>query len=72
MEKDLSINKVKGYRVMAGITQEEMAKELNISIVSYRLKESGEREFTRSEMVAFVNKIKTFDSNATLDLIFLN
>lgn len=55
---------------MAGITQEEMAKELGIAVTSYRLKESGEREFTQSEMNAFVKKIKTVDDTITLDIIF--
>lgn len=65
------MNKVKGYRNMANLTQEEMAKALNISVVSYNLKEKGEREFTQSEMVAFVEKIKTVVPSATLDLIFM-
>lgn len=71
MERDNNINKVKGYRTMAGFTQEEMAKALNISMVSYRLKETGEREFTESEMRAFVEKVKTINPSVTLDSIFM-
>ncbi len=71
MERDNNINKVKGYRTMAGFTQEEMAKALNISMVSYRLKETGEREFTESEMRAFVEKVKTTNPSVTLDSIFM-
>lgn len=71
MERDNNINKVKGYRTMAGFTQEEMAKALNISMVSYRLKEAGEREFTESEMRAFVEKVKTINPSVTLDSIFM-
>ena len=63
-------SKARAYRVLANLTQEEMAKALNLSVVSYRLKESGEREFTQSEMNAFVNKIKTVDDTVTLDTIF--
>ena len=71
MERDNAMNKVKGYGTMAGFTQEEMAKALNISMVSYRLKESGEREFTESEMRAFVEKVKTTNPSVTLDSIFM-
>ena len=71
MERDNTINKVKGFRTMAGFTQEEMAKALNISMVSYRLKETGEREFTESEMRAFVEKVKTINPSVTLDSIFM-
>ena len=66
------MNKVKGYRTMLGLTQEEMAKKLGISVVAYRQKENEEREFTRKEMVDFVTVIKAFDSNVTLDSIFLD
>ena len=66
------MNKVKGYRTMLGLTQEEMAKKLGISVVAYRLKENEEREFTRKEMIMFVDVIKSYDSSVTLDSIFLS
>lgn len=71
MERDNTLNKVKGFRTMAGFTQEEMAKALNISTTAYIMKESGKREFTESEMRAFVEKMKTLNPDATLDLIFM-
>ena len=63
-------SKARAYRVLANLTQEEMAKELGISVTAYRTKESGDREFTQSEMNAFVKKIKTVDDTVTLDTIF--
>lgn len=63
-------SKARAYRVLANLTQEEMAKELGISVTAYRMKENNEREFTRSEMNAFVKKIKTVDETVTLDTIF--
>ena len=71
MERDNTLKKVKGFRIMCGFTQEEMAKALNISTVSYRLKETGEREFTESEMKALVEKMKTINPSLTLDSIFM-
>ena len=65
-------NKIKGYRIMAGFTQEEMSKALNIAVSSYNLKETGKREFTHSEMVAFVNKINTINPTITMDDIFMS
>lgn len=43
------------------ITQDEMAKLLNISSVSYRAKESGKREFTEREIEKILH---TFDKEA--------
>ncbi len=43
------MNKVKGYRVMVNMTQEEMAKVLKISVRAYINKENG--SFDVSELV---------------------
>lgn len=66
------MNKVLMYRSACKLTQEDMAMALGISITAYRQKESGEREFRNSEMVAFTNKLKEYDSNITMDDIFFN
>lgn len=42
--------KLRGKRVEAGYTQEELAKLIGVSIATYRLKECGDREFTMSEI----------------------
>lgn len=65
------MNKVKGYRTMIGYSQEDMAKALNITRDTYRLKESGERQFTQDEMIKFLNEVKKTDNTVTLDIIFL-
>lgn len=66
------MNKVKGYRTMIGYSQEDMAKALDITRDTYRLKESGERQFTQDEMIKFLNEVKKTDKTATLDIIFLD
>lgn len=45
------VNKVKGYRNMAGLNQMEMAKKLGVSVQSYRNKEKGRVAFKDSEKV---------------------
>lgn len=66
------MNKVKMYRTGAGYSQEQMAKVLSISINSYRNKEEGVTEFTKSEMVAFLKEMQKKDAALTLDKIFLD
>lgn len=51
MERDNNINKVKGFRTMASLTQEELAKKLNISLRAYQNKEQGITAFTVDELV---------------------
>ena len=47
------MNKVLGYRKMLGKTQQQMAKELNISEQSYRNREKGKINFKKNEMIKF-------------------
>lgn len=63
-------NKVKGYRQMLGYTQDEMAGKLNVSVTSYRLKESGEREFTITEAKLFIAEVQKIDKFVTFEHIF--
>ena len=44
--------KAKQYREAYGITIDEMARAIGVSVPTLRLKEIGEREFTRTEMAA--------------------
>lgn len=46
----LNTNKIKGYRVMIGLTQAEMAKELNMGVRTYVMKEQDNSKFTLSEL----------------------
>jgi DNA-binding XRE family transcriptional regulator len=48
--QNLNTNKIKGYRVMIGLTQAEMAKELNMGLRTYVIKEQDNSKFTVSEL----------------------
>lgn len=48
--QNLNTNKIKGYRVMIGLTQAEMAKELNMGVRTYVMKEQDNSKFTLSEL----------------------
>ncbi len=48
--QNLNTNKIKGYRVMIGLTQAEMAKELNMGVRTYVIKEQDNSKFTVSEL----------------------
>ncbi len=56
------MNKVKGFRVMVNMTQEEMAKVLGISVRSYVNKENG--SFDVSELVKIRDTLN--DRNLTI------
>lgn len=65
---------LRGKRAEHSLSQEEMANNLGVTRLTYRLKETGDREFTNSEMrkIASVlslglNEINTifFDSKLT-------
>lgn len=66
----LSINKVKGYRNMLGLSQKEMAKKLNISINAYRNKENGKVEFWDNEKIIIKEMILPLFPEVTLEEIF--
>ena len=66
----LSINKVKGYRNMLGLSQKEMAKKLNISINAYRNKENGKVEFRDNEKIIIKEMILPLFPEVTLEEIF--
>jgi Predicted transcriptional regulators len=61
---------LKGYRVMAGLTQEELAKALKISRVAYCYKENGQRTFTDKEENIILEKIKTAIPNIKREDLF--
>lgn len=62
--------RVKGYRVMLGLTQKEMADVLGISAQSYYLKETGQVRFTHDEMRVFRDKLRGILPEVTVDDIF--
>ena len=65
-----SMTKLKGYRVMLGKTQRDMAKELNISVQSYNNKETGKTAFSDREKLAIKTMISEVKSDITIDELF--
>ena len=65
-----SKDKVKGDRIMLGLTQKEVASKLNISISSYINKETGRTAFKDNEKLLFKEMLTPYFSNITLEEIF--
>lgn len=53
-----------------GLSQEEVAKELDMSRVTLRRKENGETDFTKTEMVKLTEMFKKHNSKLTVEDIF--
>ena len=51
----MGVNKIKGYRVMSGLTKKEMAEKQGLSVRGSVLKENGTSSFKGSEL----SKIQT-------------
>lgn len=66
------MNKLKGYRVMLGLSQGDMAEKLNISKQSYYKKENGYTPFARDEMLAIRDMFSGIRSSITIDEIFFD
>ncbi|HBH9953043.1 TPA: hypothetical protein KYE65_002038 [Staphylococcus aureus] len=66
-------NKVSNYRRYIGLTQNQMANNLKISVTVYRNKERGITPFKDSEKVFIKNKlIENGIKDITIDDIFFN
>lgn len=63
-------NKLKGYRVMAGYNQREMAEILNISVPAYNNKENGTTKISVDESKKLYEFIKSKLSNIKYEDIF--
>lgn len=72
MNKTMNMNKVKGYRVMLGKTQEEMADVFGISRQSYYQKERGNVPFTDKEKIIFKNQLQSVLPGISIDDIFFS
>lgn len=68
----MSVNKVKGYRTMLGVTQKELAKKLNITIQSISNKERGVTSFTDKEKIIIKTMLEPHFPNITIDEIFFD
>lgn len=62
--------KVKGYRVMLGKTQQDMANLFGITKQAYSAKERGVSRFSDNEMIAIKNMLLPLFPEITIDQIF--
>lgn len=69
MSKNL---KLKGYRTMLDLTQEQMANKLNITGRSYIDKEPGKKHFKYKEMLAIKEMVKEIKPDITIDELFFD
>ena len=65
-------NKLKGYRVMAGYTQKDMAEALGMSLKAFLEKENEKKEFTLDEAKKITSLIKEKVKNIEFNDIFLD
>lgn len=64
------MNKVRGFRTMVGMTQEEMAKELGVSINTYRTYEDNPEKMSVEIANKFIAVVNRTDSSVTMNDIF--
>lgn len=64
------MNKVKGYRVMAGYSQTEVADMLGLTKQTYCKRETGKTQFKPSEMLKLKNIISVVKPDITIDELF--
>lgn len=57
VKKMQEFNRVKSIRVGAGLTQDQMAKELGLATRTYQYKENGTADWKLSEMTKFAEII---------------
>ncbi|WP_449461353.1 helix-turn-helix transcriptional regulator [Streptococcus suis] len=64
------MSKLKGYRVMLGLTQRAMADKLDISLQSYNNKETGKTPFNDKEKKAIKTIVAEVEPGVTIDELF--
>lgn len=70
LERRSTMSKLKGYRVMLGLTQQAMAEKLNISLQSYNNKETGKNAFNDRERLAIKSMVAEIKPDITIDELF--
>ena len=60
------MSKLKGYRVMLGLTQKNMADKLGISLQSYNNKETGKTPFTDRERLIIREQVREIKPDITI------
>lgn len=68
--KENGMSKLKGYRVMLGLTQQAMADKLDISLQSYNNKETGKTPFNDKEKKAIKTIVAEVKPDITIDELF--
>lgn len=69
-ERGKLMSKLRGYRVMLGLTQQQMADKLKISLQSYNNKELGKTPFNDKERLAIKSMVAEIKSDITIDELF--
>ncbi|MCK1165199.1 helix-turn-helix domain-containing protein [Streptococcus uberis] len=64
------MSKLKGYRVMLGLTQEQLGNKLGITKQSYNNKETGKTAFTDKERLAIKSLVMEIKPDITIDELF--
>lgn len=64
------MSKLKGYRVMLGLTQQQMADKLDISLQSYNNKETKKTPFNDKERLAIKSMVAEIKPDITIDELF--
>lgn len=62
--------KLKGYRTMAGYTQEKLAQLIGISRLSYILKENGDKRFSQGQEKAIFEVLQEKIPELTMEELF--
>ena len=70
LERSKSMSKLRGYRVMLGLTQQQMADKLKISLQSYNNKELGKTPFNDKERLAIKSMVAEIKPDITIDELF--
>lgn len=63
-------NRVKGYRVMLGMTQKKLGQLLGCTAQSISSKERGRTSFKDNEKLKLLELFKSIDNTLTIDEIF--
>lgn len=64
------MDRLKGYRVMLGLTQSQMADKLNISLQSYNNKETKKTPFNDKEKRVIKSMVAEIEPDITIDKLF--
>lgn len=65
-------NKIKGYRNMLGLTQEQMGRKLGMTKQTYHNKEVGKNAFSDKEKIEFKHLLLPLFPNITIEDIFFD